>query len=105
MAPPIVPRPIGPPSSGPQSIGDQRLDLGERRAGAGAQHQLLRLVQRDTREAGQMERQVGLDRPPDPALRALAEDLERLALTQRPLHGLLDVLGIARFERIGHDGH
>ena len=54
---------------------DQRLDLGERRAGPGREHQLLRLVQRHAGEPGQIERQIGLARA---AERALASRAPRL---------------------------
>ena len=65
---------------------DQRFDLGERRAGARRQHQFLRLVERDAAEPGQIEREIGLRRPADGPLGALAGHLQRLALGQRPLH-------------------
>ena len=80
----------------------QRLDLGERRAGLGREHQFLRLVQRHAGEPGEVERQVGLARPAERALGAAADDFERLALGQRPAHGVLDVLGVPGFQRVGH---
>ena len=51
---------------------DQRLDLGERRAGLGRQHQFLRLVQRHAAQARQIERQIGLARAAERALGAAA---------------------------------
>ena len=81
---------------------DQRLDLGERRAGFGRQHQFLRLVQRDAVEAGEIERQVGLARAAERALGAAAHDSKRLAFGQRPAHGVLDVLGVPGFQRVSH---
>ena len=71
--------------------GEQRLDLGERRAGLGGEHQFLRLVERDAGQAREIEAQIPLRRAADAALRAMADDLERLALGQRPLDGGLDV--------------
>ena len=82
--------------------GDERLDLGNRRPGARREHQLLRLVQRHAGEPGQIKGQIGLRRPADRALGAVADDLQRLALTERPLHGVLDIFGVARFEGVGH---
>ncbi len=81
---------------------DQRLDLGERRAGPGREHQLLRLVQRHAGEPGQIERQIGLARAAERALAAAPRDFERLALGQRPAHGVFDVLGVPGFQRVGH---
>jgi hypothetical protein len=46
----------------------QGFDLGDRRTGAGRQYQLFRLVKRDPREAGQIERDVGLAGAADGAL-------------------------------------
>ena len=80
----------------------QRLDLGERRAGARREHQLLRLVKRDAGEAGEIERQIGLARPADRALGALPGQFQRLIVAERPAHGFLDFLRVAGFERVSH---
>jgi hypothetical protein len=63
---------------------------------------LLRFVQRDPRQCGKIERHIGLRRPADGALGAAADDLQRFRFRQRPLHGALDVLGIAGLKRVGH---
>ncbi len=84
------------------ALGDQRRDLGERRAGLGRQHQFVMLVERDAGQARQIECQFGLARTPDRALGSRADKLERLVMVERPAHGLLDVLGIARLEGVGH---
>ena len=84
--------------------GDERLDLGKRRTGVRREHQLRGLIERDAGERGEVERQIGLRRPADRALRAMADDLGGLALRQRPLHRLLDGFRVMEFERIGHRG-
>ena len=76
----------------------QRLDLGQRRAGFGREHQFFRLVQRDAGKPRQIERQVGLARPAEPALGALPRHLQRLVVAERPAHGVLDLLGVAGFQ-------
>ncbi len=80
----------------------QRLDLGNRRPCPRRQHQFLRLVKRDARQRGEIERHVGLRGPADRTLRAMANDFQRLAFGNRPAHGVFDVLAVARFERVGH---
>jgi hypothetical protein len=81
---------------------DQRLDLGDRRSRAGGQHQLLGLVERHTAKPGEIERQVGLRRPADRALRGVADNLQRFLLRQRPADGLFDVLAVAGLQRVRH---
>src|SRR5262249_62041275 len=75
---------------------------GARRAGARGEHQLLGLVERDAGEARQIERGVDLRGPAERAFGAVADDLERLLLRQRPLDGGLDVLGVPGMMRVGH---
>ena len=60
-----------------------------------------RLVKRDAGETGQVERRIGLRRTADHALRAMADDLQRLAVAERPLHRRFDVLAVAGLETIG----
>ena len=81
---------------------EQVLDLGERRAGARREHQLLGLVKRDAGERGQIERRIDLRGPAERALGAVADDLEGFLLRQRPLDGGLDVLGVPGLMRVGH---
>ena len=71
-------------------------------AGFCREHELLRLVERDAGERGEVEREVGLGRAADGAFRAVAHDLRGLAFGQHPLHRRLDVLGIAGLQGIGH---
>ena len=52
--------------------------------------------------AGEIERHIGLARPADGALGALPGDFERLVVAERPVHGVLDVLGVAGLQRVGH---
>ena len=80
----------------------QRLDLGERRSGLRGQHQFLGLIERDARQTRQIEAQIPLRRAADAALGAVADDLQRLGLGQRPLDGGFDVLRVARFEEVDH---
>ena len=82
--------------------GEQRLDLGERRAGFRRQHQFLGLIERDAGQARQVEAQIPLRRAADAALRALPDELQRLAFGQRPSDGGFDVFRVARFEEVGH---
>src|SRR6476660_5571523 len=82
----------------------QRLDLGHRCAGLGGEDQLVGLIQRDAGEVREVEAQVPLRSAADAALGAMADDLKRLALAERPLHGGFDILAVARFEQRGH-GH
>src|SRR5579884_1869607 len=81
---------------------EQRLDFGERRAGFGRKHELGRLVERHTGQRGEVERQIGLTRPADGALRSAPGHFERLAVLDRPAHGLLGVLAVARLDRVNH---
>jgi hypothetical protein len=78
--------------------GERRFDIGERGARAGRNHELLRLVERDAREPGQVEGRAVLRRTPDRALRSLADDVERLAAAERPFHGGFDIADIAGLE-------
>jgi hypothetical protein len=80
----------------------QRLDLGDRRAGTRGQHQLLRLVERDACQAGEIEREVPLHRAADAPLRAEPQDFQCLAFARRPFDDFGDILGVARSQRVGH---
>jgi hypothetical protein len=82
-------------------LGKQRLDLGQWRAGPGRKHQFLRLVKRDARQPRQVERMLGLRRPADPALGAVAQDLQRGVVCECPLHGGENLCGGGGCE----DGH
>ena len=81
---------------------EQFFDLGERRTGARGEHEFRRLVKRDAGEVGKVEGEIGLARAADRAFAALPHELQRLLFAERPAHGLFDLLGVARFDRVGH---
>src|SRR4051794_10953031 len=64
-------------------FGEQLLDLSDRRAGFGREDQLLTFIERHARENRQIKTQVPLRGAANPALQAVADDLERLALGER----------------------
>ena len=111
-APPIVPSPARDAEQRPAihrlerqllTLGvEQRFDLGERRRGPGGQHQLLGLVERDAGKRRKIERQIGLAGATERTLAAAPDDLQPLALGERPLHGFGDLLLVLRFEGVGH---
>ena len=53
------------------------LDLGQARAGASGQHQLLRLIEADAGEMRQIETLAAVDGPSQPTLAARAQELQR----------------------------
>src|SRR5690606_20176589 len=69
-------------------LGQQRLDLGERRSGARRKHQFLRLIERDTCQLRQVNLVLGLCDMADAALRPLAQHLDGRFLGHRPAEGL-----------------
>ncbi len=75
-------------------------DVGHRRAGPRGHHQLGGLVERDAGEAARVDLRRRLDRAPEPALRAVAEDLDRALLFQRVPHGGEDVVLVARLQGV-----
>ena len=82
--------------------GEQRLDLGDRRAGPGREDQLLRLIERDAGEARQVEAS-GRIAParPMPRFEPCPTISKRLVLARAPSwHGGLDVLGVAGLRRV-----
>ena len=81
---------------------DQRLDLGDRRAPARGEHQLLRLIERDAGQLREVEREIPLRRAPDAPFRAAPDDLQGLALARRPFDDRGDILGVARAKRVSH---
>ena len=56
----------------------QRLNLMQGRPGANRQHQLVRLVQGDAIQRGQIEHGIGRTGVPDRPLGAVADDIKRL---------------------------
>ena len=65
------------------TLGRQRLlDLGQARAGAGGQHQLLRFIETDAGEMRQVETLAAVDGPSQPALAARAQELQRAGALQ-----------------------
>ena len=80
----------------------QRLDLGDRGTGTCRKHQLGRLVQRNAAEPRKIEREIGLTRPSDGALRSLPGQFKRLVISERPAHRVFDFLAVAGFEHISH---
>ncbi len=93
-------------------VGDGGLDLGERRAGARAQHQLFGLVERNTGELRQIEGVADLavtlaamgpeQRPAEAAFRCRAGDLQRHFLADRPGNGLGHLGGVRRLQNLAH---
>ena len=78
------------------ALGKLGLDHGQRRAGRGRHHQLVRLVERDTLQALDADQMLGLDRPTEYPLGAVTRDLERLLLGHRPGHELAQLTDIGR---------
>ena len=79
------------------------LDVGAGRAGAGGEHQLLRLVEGDAREGGEVEGEVGLARPAEGLLGAVAAHFQRLAGAEGGADRLRDLLLVARCDDVAHD--
>jgi hypothetical protein len=86
------------------ACGNKSLDLGQWRPGLGRQYEFFRLVQRNPGEPGQIEGGVPLRGAADRPLRAVADDLDRLAAGKRPLDRLLDLLDVTWSEVICHRG-
>src|SRR5262249_9200948 len=80
----------------------QRLDLGERRARSGREHQFLGFVERDAGQAGQIEAQVGLARSAERALRPRPPHPARPALLEGPARGPPDLLTLSRLPAVRH---
>ena len=72
-------------------------------AGDGNLHPLILYDSNKAGEVRQVEAQIPLRRAADAALGAVADDFERLRLGKPPLDGGFDVLGVARFEYVGHN--
>ena len=66
------------------ALGELGLDLRQRRARRRRHHQLLGLVHGDAGKAGELQPMRRLDRPPEPALAAVADHLQLLLLAHRP---------------------
>ena len=79
---------------------DQRLHVGERRAGLHRDDQLVRLIGGDRIQRRQVEHGVGRHRLADLPPRAMADDLQRLLAGDRRPHHLLDVLGVTYLESV-----
>ena len=82
---------------------DQRLHVGERRAGLHGDDQFVRFIGRDRVQRRQIEQRIGRHRLADLALGAMADDLQRLLAGDRRAHHLLDILGVTYFESIHSD--
>src|SRR6185312_5320551 len=80
----------------------QRLDFGERRAGARREHEFGRLIQCDATQFREIEGEVRLARPPNSALGPLSGELERLFVAERPAHGLSDLFRVTGFQGVSH---
>ena len=90
-------QPDAPPM--PLSV-DEILDGARSRA-----HLALEALQAQGRSADMaigMEGGIDLRRPPERPLRPVADNLERLAVRQRPLDGPFDVFRVAGSQRVGH---
>ncbi len=81
---------------------DERVDLRERRAGFGGQHQFFRLVQRDTGKPGEIERRIPLRGAADRTLGAAANQFEGFALRQCPSDRFFDLFRLARPQWLTH---
>jgi hypothetical protein len=81
---------------------EQGFDFGQRRTGAGGQHQFGRLIERDAGKPRQVERHVGLAGAADGALGAVPANFQRLVVAERPENGVLDLFGVAGVEDVGH---
>ena len=80
-------------------LGQRALDFGERRRGAGGQHQFARRVIPDTREARQIERVRRLHGAAERTLRAAADHLDRFLGGQRLGDRIAQFAQIGRYER------
>ena len=76
---------------------DQRLDVGERRAGLHRDDQLVRFIGRHRIQRRQIEQRIGRHRLADQPLGAMADDFQRLLAGDRRAHHLLDILASRTF--------
>ncbi len=76
---------------------DQRLHVGERRAGLHRDDQLVRFIGGDRVQFGKIEQRIGRHRLADQALGAMTDDFQRLVARDRRAHHLFDVGGVTYF--------
>jgi len=81
---------------------DQRLDVGERRAGLQRDDQLVRLIGHDRIERRKVEQRIGRHRLADQPLGAVADDFQRLLAGNCRAHRVLDIFGVAYLQGV-HD--
>ena len=83
------------------ALGQQRLDLAHRRAGAQGDDQFFRRVVDDARQAREVEHLVAGHGLAERQLAALAAHVERHGVIQRPFDRLPQLLGVAHNRMVG----
>ena len=76
---------------------DQRLHVGEWRAGLHRDDQFVRFIGSDRVQPGEIEQRIGRHRLADQALGAMTDDFQRLVAGHRSAHRLFDVGGVPYF--------